>query len=57
MGKSVSTYAVVTKVAGLGTTDDVTLRDGRINFYPKDEKLIEIPAVRAVMYNVWDRSL
>jgi len=28
MGTSVSTYAVVTKVASFGTADDVTSRDG-----------------------------
>jgi len=39
MGTSVSAYAVVTKVASLGITDDVTSRDGRINFYPNDEKI------------------
>jgi hypothetical protein len=57
MGTCVSTYAVVTKVASLGINDNVTSRDDRINFYPNDEKLIEIPSVRAVLYNVWDRSI
>jgi hypothetical protein len=57
MGTSVSTYSVITKFASLGTTDDVTSTDDQINFYPNDEKFIEIPSVRAVLYNVWDRSI
>jgi len=57
MGIPVSTYAVVTKVASLATTDDVTSRDDRINFYANGEKFIEIPSITAVLYNVWDRSI
>jgi hypothetical protein len=41
MGIPVLTYAVVTKVASLGTTDDVTSRDDQMNFYPNYENSLK----------------